>query len=321
VASWTVDTSVEPLAAIRDKVEPVLHYMRYHDKNYTLLYWLNQKARKAHDGGKFIVCPVMGTEADDYTEIKTGFEEIPTQKVDEQDAIRVQIGASVKPIITAKLHTDVYNRESPQRVYNYLLEKVKTASLNIKKNVAAALHSANSAAGEIHGLRYCCPVAGTQAYAGYTYATADVNQYDSSSTVLSPSKMHTMLMNCNAETEAIFTTKALYSAYWAIRQAHERYTPASGKGFASIGAPVLGFNDIPVVWDLQCPDYHMYFLTSGGAESKHMYFYVSPAWDFKMVKVADRTPQQEVEVARYLFAGQLVMPVRKYQGVFSALAR
>lgn len=305
----------DPYQAVLDYVVPKLQYNAYHDKENTLILWLNQNCKKAVGSfGEYIRIPLQYGHTDDSTDIaKNPFATFSTTEVSDQDALKFKVSGFVKPMTVSNWKTEVLVGNDKNRVYDYVLGKTKTMMYSATRILSDRLFGDGGAtATDTIGLRYHLDQSDTS-YGGLTRSSA--NTYglwpneDTSTTVITWGGLENAYMDSHAATDVIITTKDIYGFIWALRQAQERYNPGSGKAkiFEEVGAPYINFNGIPIVWDERCPANYIFGLSKGNPNKgeQYIYFFVHKTWNLGVEKVVDKTKDQEVTVFRSKWAGQL----------------
>jgi hypothetical protein len=324
-------TFAEPLAAIKDYVIPKLHMMAYRDTDFVTLYWLDKNCRDSVGGGNQLKAPIQDQiVTSDIVNIQTGSEAIGTDKQQEFDQTVFDWAFYVKPVVGYNHEIEVKCGNSPQLVFNYWETKVKIAEKSLRYYLNYLIHNGGytyancpKSGKYVMGLKYHCgdyTTASNTTYGGMPVTddgALDTHQ-DNTTTIITPNAMEDMWLACNQKTQIIITTAAQFSKVWAFMTAYQRFQTDSET--AKAGFKNILFNTAPVVYDTLCTAAYMYFLSAGDGVNKYMYYHISPHWDFTFTDVAARTPQSEIRLGRYLWAGNLEAPGRRNMGMFSALA-
>jgi len=315
----------EPFTAVLDHVYPKIQYTAYHSKENTLLLWLKQHCSVPFQAaGEYFRLPVQYGHTDDSTTVISGYETLSTTALTDQENFRLGCSGFMLPIIGSNWECDVLAGGGKNRVFDYWLAKTQARAKAATRILEDKLFgNSNGTSGSVCGLQYHVDQSDTT-YQGVTRSSSNTYgeypQEDTSTTTITWPALENLYMDCRAMTDVIMTTKDIYGFIWALRQPQERYNPdGAGKEFGAVGAPVIHFNHIPIVWSERCPAYHIFLLSAGDNGDKHIQYFTHNTWDLGAEKVVDRTKDQEVKVGRIKWAGQLMMSGAQYQGAFSAV--
>ena len=324
----------EPFTAVLDHVYPKIQYTAYHDKENTLLMWLKQHCNEPFQAaGEYFRIPVQYGHTDDSTTISTGYETISTTALTDQDNFRLGCSGFMLPIIGSNWECDVLAGGGQNRVFDYWLAKTKARAKAAQRILSLKLWGqSNGTSGSVCGLNYHVDQSDTT-YQGQTRSSSNTwgeyPQEDTSTTTITWPAIENLYMSCDAMTDLMITSKTVYGFLWALRQPQERYNPdGGGKEFGAVGAPVIHFNHIPIVWDnslsqtitdVTYPARQLYMLSSGANGDKYWHYFTHNSWDLGAEKVMERTKDQEVKVGRIKWAGQLMCSNAQYQGRFDAI--
>lgn len=328
----------EPFTAVLDHVYPKLAYNAYHNKEDTLILWLKQHCNVPFSGsGQYFRAAIQEGHTDRSTDFVTGYEVLNTDPVNDQDHIRYEVAGFGWNITTSNWDTKVRVGNDKNKLYDYALSKVKTATLGATRKLAQDLYDDNgndsTANGQVVGLGTWLDQSDTTIGGLTRGASTNAGLWpveDTTTTTITWPALENAYMDVYAETDVIITTKDIYGFIWALRQPQERYNPSGGgKEFGQVGAPVIHFNHIPIVWDANCRVDHtdgtnaaggIYLLSAGNNSGKHILYFTHRDWDLGVEKVCDNTKDQEITIARILWAGQLMIPVGKYQARFTNIS-
>ena len=320
----------EPLQAVLDWNYDRFQFNAYNKRENVLIKAFTSNCRVGFDSaGQYFRAPIQTARQDNSTQLDSGYEPFSTEAETSQDAVRYRRDAWGLNIIGNNVEIDVdVGTDNKQRIYDYWYtktqEKVKEATRKLAKKLFHTDDTAvtTSTAKRIIGLNKVCDSSETT-YGGLTATTDNglTPVTDSTSTVITWGGIVNLYADVYAATDAIFTTKDIWGFLWQLAQPQERYSETeSGKEFRSIGAPMMKLNgEIPIVWDANCPANHVYGLSYGDEDGKHIIWLEHNKWRLGVKTICDNTPTQEIRVARILHAGCLLVPVRKYQWMMSAI--
>lgn len=107
----------------------------------------------------------------------------------------------------------------------------------------------------------------------------------------------------------IITTQLIYDAYETTLSSQKRFMGSASQGLADAGFQNLSFRGKPVVYDSHVPAGYMFMLNE-----KYLQFRHSPNRNFKM-EPWQKPVNQDVRIAKILWAGNVTVSNRRFQGV------
>ena len=317
----------EPFQAVLDYAYPKIQFNAYNSKENTLLLWLRKNAMHTVGGfGEYIRIPIQYGHTDDSTDMAANpYGTISTTAITDQDALKFQNAGFALPIVGSNYELEVKVGSDKNRIYDYWKSKTETRAKAAQRILAAGLFSnGGSTATDISGLLYHTDQ-DDLTYGGLTETSA--NTYglypveDTSTTTITWGALINLIMDCSGDTEVLVTTKDIMGFIWTMRQAQERYEPApAGKVFQDVGAEYINVSGRPLVWDHNCPAYHLFGLAANnGSGEQCIHYFQHRGWDLSAEKIADNTDTQEVRLGRIKWAGQLCFSRRDNQFAMTAI--
>lgn len=322
----------EPFTAVLDNVYPKIQFTAYHNKENTLMLWLKQHCSVPFQAsGEYFRVPVQYGHTDDSTTVISGYETLSTTAITDQDHFRLAVSGFMLPIIGSNWECEVLAGGGKNRVFDYWLAKTQARAKAAQRILSIKLWGDdNGTSGTVCGMNYHVDKSDTT-YQGQTRSSSNTYgeypQEDTSTTTITWPALENLYMKCDAMTDLIITSKEIYGYLWALRQPQERYNPdGGGKEFGAVGAPVIHFNHIPIVWDNTLKNANianshkqLYLLSHSDGGDKHFMYFTHNQWDLSAEKVMEKTKDQEVKVGRIKWAGQLMCANAQYQGRFDAI--
>lgn len=111
----------------------------------------------------------------------------------------------------------------------------------------------------------------------------------------------------------IATTQLIYDAYETTLSDQKRFTGPADKGLADAGFQNLSFRGVPVVYDSHVPAGYLFMLNENYIGFRH-----SANRNFKM-EPFQKPVNQDVRIAKILWAGNVTCSNRRFQGVLFSL--
>jgi len=319
----------EPFTAVLDNVWPKIQWAQYHSKENTLTLWLKEHCNSSFtSSGEYFRVPISYGHTDDSTTFVSGYEPISTTAIVDQDHIRLGCGNFALPIIGSNYEIEVKVGNDANRVYDYWLSKTQTRAKAATRILEGKLlGNEDGTLGTVCGLDYAVDQTDTS-YCGQTRSAT--NTYglwpveDTTTTSYTHGAMVNMIMDLRQQTDVVITSKDIFGFIMSYYQPQERYNKDNGAGdeFRKVGAAVQHILDIPVTWSERLGEdfaNHMYLLSAGDGNEKHILYFTHSKWDLGAEKVMDRTKDQEVKVGRIKWAGQLMVPGGQFQGRFTGI--
>lgn len=268
-----------------------------------------EKCEKLVDGGSSIIAPLEYAEGN--FQWYSGAETLNTADTDTFTSAKFEWRQAAAPITISRL--DELKNMGEAQVIDFVKAKVKSAEKTIRQNMSEAWFNAGTDPKAPHGFRSFISTSNTFGGISQSANSWWQGQVDASTTTLGMSALETLYMLCSEDTEApsvAYTTKALYSKYWALLQPQQRFVDEAS---AKAGFTSLMFNGIPVLACSNAPASHWFFVNEN-----YIQLYAHKAENIKMDDF-DRPRNQNVKSAMIFWAGNYGSTNNRYHGLFSGL--
>lgn len=309
------------------------------------MLWLKKNCNEIFSSaGEYFRATFMHTHTDNSKNIDTGYEEYDTNPVYDQDAIRYKVAGFGENLTLSRWEKKVLVGNDKNRIFDWVLSKTTGFAKGMTRKLAVKCIWGDAGTGvttakRVIPLRLICDNTQTS-YGGIgtvngvaiTNSAHPLYPYtDSTTTTISWTTLQLLYIGCGAETEVFLTSKEIFGYLLALRIPAERYTPSeSTTQFANVGAPVISFLGIPIVWDanINSTNYsngqkYLFALTSKpctDSQGKGLLYFTHNEYDLSLEHICDSTSKQDISVERSEWAGQLLCPNRKRQGMLTAIA-
>lgn len=269
------------------------------------------------DGGRQIVVPLM------YGENSTvqAFDGTDTLDLSYQDGIDAAVYDwkyyNVAVVITK---VDELKNSGKSQIINLVKAKIMQAENSLMSRVNNDLfNGAASDTKEFTGVQTAIDTGTFGGIVGASYSWWQAYE-ENTSTALAVSHIRTGMNTVNlgaggGKVSVMVTTQTLHEKYESLLTATIQYQSATGKEVKRLGDAgfyALGFREVPVVYDEQCPTGEFYFLNT-----KNLKLSIHKDANFEVIKKAEPS-DQHVSVQHIMVSGNTTINRRKSLGKLTA---